>query len=224
MARALVSWRHAITARIPKSLSRASRDPEPRSVAASGAAESAVGVLADKNPSTLGRMRRIGRAFLSARRVWIIALLASWVLMISSLSSVRGPTTGMRSFWLGVLGNLFHAPLFGMLAFIALPLLPRREDGWPRTSRADCLLVALCVLGYGLFDELHQSRVPGRTASLFDVMTDVTGAAGVLWIAVYLGRRQASAAGLHLRLIWAALACLLTATVASVGPKFWPGP
>lgn len=42
------------------------------------------------------------------------------------------------------------------------------------------LLALLIVLLYALSDEFHQSFVPGRNPDVFDVMTDVAGAAAAL--------------------------------------------
>jgi VanZ family protein len=45
---------------------------------------------------------------------------------------------------------------------------------------------------YGVFDEWHQSFVPGRYASLTDVALDVAGAVLGIWLAARMGRYTAS--------------------------------
>lgn len=50
-----------------------------------------------------------------------------------------------------------------------------------RDRRADILAVALATI-YGLTDEFHQSFVPGRNASAFDVVVDLVGATAGIWI------------------------------------------
>jgi len=44
------------------------------------------------------------------------------------------------------------------------------------------------VLAFSLFDEFHQSMTPGRDFSLLDVVTNLCGAACVLWTAAYVNR------------------------------------
>ena len=187
------------------------------------AARAALSILADETRTTVGRLRRIGRALLGAGRGWVAALLLTWMLMIWSLSALSLSSGGERSFLMGVLGNLVHAPLFGLLALWALPLLPRRADGWPRLARAHFGAVVLGVALSGLVDEWHQSHVSGRTPSLLDLLTDCTGAACVLAIAAYLGRPQASWRGLRARLALALALCVAAAALSSVGPASWPG-
>jgi VanZ family protein len=70
------------------------------------------------------------------------------------------------------------------------------------------------VGGYGVADELHQARVPGRDASAFDVLTDVASAVAVLWIVRSLGRSGLAERTLVARLGLGALACMLAAGLA----------
>ena len=177
--------------------------------------------MTDERAELLGWLRRFGRACQRSRRAYFLAFLLTWMGMIWLLSSISGPQTGTRRMWVVVIANLVHAPLFGMLAFAVLPLLPRREDCWPRLSRLDRTLVALGVLAYAWIDEWHQSFVPERTASSLDMLTDLVGAVCVLWIATYLGRSQATTRGLNLRLALGVLACLGAAVLSSFGPPSW---
>lgn len=75
--------------------------------------------------------------------------------------------------------KLAHMVIYGVLAaaiiFSFQPLAPevrrRREKRW--------LIVAIVVLVatlYGISDEFHQSFIPGRSPSIFDVAADVAGA------------------------------------------------
>lgn len=41
-------------------------------------------------------------------------------------------------------------------------------------TRVLCFVLWALGLGYGVLDELHQARVPGRAASAYDVMVDAT--------------------------------------------------
>jgi len=74
------------------------------------------------------------------------------------------------------LDKLEHALVFGLLGVLAyLALGVRRRGGRPdfRPMLAAVLVVAL----YAVFDELHQSFVPGRNPSLYDGLADLGGAA-----------------------------------------------
>jgi VanZ family protein len=66
-----------------------------------------------------------------------------------------------------------HLTVYAVLALLLCRALGGR--GWPWRRRA-ALAFALAVL-YGLSDEWHQSFVPGRDASPFDVGVDAIGAA-----------------------------------------------
>jgi len=116
---------------------------------------------------------------------------------------------------MSVISNLAHAPLFGLLA-LWLALAPPREAGWPRLSRGAVLAILGAVVLYGLVDELHQTTVPGRVASVLDILTDLVGAACTLWVVGYVGGRGASERGLWARLAAGVLACVAAALLASV--------
>ena len=68
--------------------------------------------------------------------------------------------------------NFVHFGLYGFLAgllFLAVQAHRGSGTNWD-------IWVWLVVAGFGLFDEFHQSWVPGRDFSLWDVLTDGTGA------------------------------------------------
>lgn len=49
--------------------------------------------------------------------------------------------------------------------------------GWPRRIGARTAVAALLIaIGYGVTDEAHQMFVPGRTADVYDLLSDVMGA------------------------------------------------
>jgi VanZ family protein len=50
-----------------------------------------------------------------------------------------------------------------------------------RSPRQIACRSVLAVLGYGIADELHQARVPQRTAEVADVVADGLGAALAAW-------------------------------------------
>jgi VanZ family protein len=114
-------------------------------------------------------------------------LLAAWCAVVWFLSSRPDPgdTVG---FWIDLPDYVLHGVEFaagGFLAATALSHLPARvalPAAW-----------AFCLV-YGLLDEWHQSFVPGRDATLSDVLADAVGAllgvVALAWIA-----RRAGAPG-----------------------------
>jgi len=97
---------------------------------------------------------------------------AGWIWWLSSAEREWG---GGGRIW-GFLGNSLHFALFGVLA-ILLAEACRQRGGWTR----DALLGVIgLVAAYGIVDELHQMRVPGRRADAADVCVDFLGAVGAL--------------------------------------------
>lgn len=129
---------------------------------------------------------------------------------------------GGDSFLWGVIGNLAHAPLFGLLA-MWIALAGRRvssewESGrvWVRLGASQRALIVGGVLLWGIIDELHQSQVPGRTASFWDLATDGLAAWMVLWVVVGVGAAGASEGDTRLRLGLSALVVIGTALGATL--------
>ncbi len=169
---------------------------------------------AEAGPLTRG-LRAAGRFLL--RVPWPLGLLLvfSWGFVIWDLSAQRAPIPAGPSLLWELLSNLAHAPLFGVLTLFTAALVLRRRDGaWPRAEPARVALVLALVTGYGVFDEWHQSRVPGRDASALDVLTDGLSAALVLWIVFLLGRNELGERALALRLGAGVLACVACAALA----------
>lgn len=117
----------------------------------------------------------------------------------------------------GWLNNLAHAPLFGLLALWAWLALPRRE-GRPPTGRGAVLGLLVFVLLYGALDERLQASVPGREASAFDVLTDVTGAAAVLAVGLAVLSGRPDERTLRRRLGVGLLACVAAGALATFAP------
>jgi VanZ family protein len=137
---------------------------------------------------------------------------AGWAAVIFDLSSQRRPVVTRESPLWEFLSNLAHAPLFGLLALFAAALLMReKEGGWPRWRAGRALAVVLLTVAYGAADEWHQSTVPGRDASLLDVLTDGVAAAMVVWVIHGLGAGERT---LHGRLLAGVALCCLAAWLA----------
>lgn len=69
--------------------------------------------------------------------------------------------------------KLLHFMAFGMLAFLCARAVKNQKPLW-RTGTVH-LAAILIASFYGLTDELHQTLVPERNASLWDFLADCTG-------------------------------------------------
>lgn len=84
------------------------------------------------------------------------------------------------------LQNLLHLPLFALLQYLWLRGLAARGVRGAGLFAGSLLI----TFGYGVFDELHQYFVPGRYASLTDLLLNLTGA--LIGVLVYrLAHRHA---------------------------------
>lgn len=165
------------------------------------------------NGRTLAGLRATGASLMRSRRSLGAGLVAAWMFLIWCLSS-QEPSGEPTPQFMNWLGNCFHAPLFGLLAMWVSLTLPR-EGNWPKLDAPRIAFVLSFVLAYAIIDELHQSRVPGRDATGFDILTDFVGAACTLWIMAYLPRQDASEAGLWRRLGLGMLMCGIAGALAA---------
>jgi hypothetical protein len=105
-----------------------------------------------------------------------------WIMSERGGSAIRSPAAApVRRLPLGPLAVVAHFCVFGLLAVLL-------DWGLPIRGRNRRALVAFGGAAlYGVVDEWHQSRVPGRDPALLDVITDAAGAAtaGVVarWLA-----------------------------------------
>ncbi len=129
----------------------------------------------------------------SFRRVlflyWFPVLaLAAAVSIVSSLSSEVLDGAAESVGWSLIDGTWFHIGEFAVLSLLSYRLA-HFYLRWPYHYLTPVVL--LLAAGYGILDELHQSSVPGRDPSLYDVLADVLGAALALSaLAVGLVLRQ----------------------------------
>ena len=112
------------------------------------------------------------------------------IFFTSSLSGAA--PDGLLSRVPSALHDPLHIPAYALLAATLCLALPHQR-GW-RTA----LLVGILTLGYGLFDEWHQSFVPGRQVSVADLGRDALGCALGLWLTRRLWSVRATAPA-HLR-------------------------
>jgi len=87
------------------------------------------------------------------------------------------------------LDKLLHAGIYGLLA--ATILFAVQEESTFKRPRLIGIFVILFCLLYGISDEWHQSFIPGRTPSIWDIAADTTGAAAMVffWFRFSLFRR-----------------------------------
>lgn len=109
--------------------------------------------------------------------LWYLApLLVMSAIYYSSSQSGSAQTVGSMPLGPGWFHNLLHVPAYALLAASWDLALPQR-----RRWRGAILIFAL-TLGYGIFDEWHQSFVPGRECSAADLLRDAVGAGLGLWL------------------------------------------
>ncbi len=84
--------------------------------------------------------------------------------------------------------KLAHALVYGVLAVTAIFAFGvRYRETRPAVAMLATTLFCLC---YGISDEFHQSFVPGRNPSGFDVLADVCGALAACLFWAGLKKRQ----------------------------------
>ena len=103
--------------------------------------------------------------------------------------------------------NLLHIPLYGILTFLLIfsfvplkfnPINLSREMRslfhWdpsnPSNLRSRYFIPGGIALIVAIADEIHQAYVPGRDASITDVLLDLVGITLVLFIVLYFYRKQ----------------------------------
>src|SRR3990172_6007304 len=117
---------------------------------------------------------------MTARRIyqWLSIAWMMLIFILSSLPSLPGLPSIID------LDKLFHALIYGVLAYFVLRSLPGSET----MSMKHALLAAMLAIAYGITDEYHQSFVPGREADIRDVLADSAGALIAVQMAYRRGR------------------------------------
>lgn len=103
-----------------------------------------------------------------------------WLSSLPGLPRPEDPALYSVFYWVSPsVQNILHIPAYAALAWSWHWAL----RAWVRTFSA----LAICGCGiaslYGIFDEWHQSFVPGRFASFTDVALDCAGALLGTWLA-----------------------------------------
>jgi len=93
------------------------------------------------------------------------------------LSHQSGDTLNLPSF--PGADKLAHMTAYGVLAFTVLWCFGKKA--MERQGRTILVTVLFCLL-YGISDEYHQSFIPFRSVSVFDILADAAGAFGLCMI------------------------------------------
>ena len=147
--------------------------------------------LAVRRPSMTWLLRVLGtvfRPYVAAPVALRIPLAVVWAATIWILSSGE-VTMGTQLPFRALIGNVAHVVIFGILAALCWFSSPRPPAAASSEAKplAGVLMDAAevrkrewlgvgCGVVWGVADELHQSTVPGRFASVADVVTDLFGA------------------------------------------------
>jgi hypothetical protein len=111
-------------------------------------------------------------------RYWVPTI--GYCLLIFILSSISRGVYMPSPF--GV-DKVVHFVEYGVLGFLLARLIANAQSGFSRWFLLG--LAAILATLYGISDEVHQAFVPGRNASLWDVVAD--GLGGLMGAVVYKG-------------------------------------
>ena len=98
---------------------------------------------------------------------------ASTLLIIYVSSIPQQSFSGTGSLSEQIISNLLHIPAFAVLTFFWLKSF--RRERYEKRYLLSNSLILLGVFLFAISDEIHQSFVPGRTASLMDIGLNVLG-------------------------------------------------
>ncbi len=109
--------------------------------------------------------------------LWPLLLYMAVIFALSSIpddSSFSGPALLLAY---PNLNNVLHIPLFAGLTLLCLRYLHAAGFEWRRAE----LYTACGIFAFAFSDELHQYFVPGRFASITDLLLDAFGIALAIW-------------------------------------------
>lgn len=113
-------------------------------------------------------------------------LAVAWMAGIYWLSSRPDLSTSQSDTVERFASNLAHVPIFAGLAFCWFKTHSDRHAA----SWWQCGLTCLGAGTFAVLDEWHQSFVPGRVASVSDVLIDLAGIGGMLLVLRYRALRE----------------------------------
>ena len=113
----------------------------------------------------------------------------AWMSLIFYLSSIPGDELGPDILIINLIKKSGHFIIFGVLAVLYFSALKGRKS-LVETNAAFFLLSLFLALFYAFSDEYHQSFIPGRHSSGYDVIIDGCGALTVLGLLYTLKIRR----------------------------------
>lgn len=111
-----------------------------------------------------------------------------YALAIVYLSSLSYPGQQLPSFISSVNDKFLHACEYGVLG-----ILLYRAFKYTTPNAGNMGLAIICVIAFGISDEIHQWFVPQRQADIWDLVADTFGAAFLMlgWVLITeKGRRR----------------------------------
>jgi VanZ family protein len=122
---------------------------------------------------------------LSASRIFSLwAPVCAFMALIHFLSS-QSSLPGSGIVW----DKLAHAAVYSAFGVLCLRAF---HGGIARLRLAPSVLAMLLTLGYAALDELHQSRVTGRYADVYDWIADTVGAGSACLVVVLVDGARAA--------------------------------
>ena len=123
--------------------------------------------------------------FLKEHRLYFVytPLILYWIILLIATSL---PAPDLPDVWGS--DKLKHFLAYAVLAFLLNLSLLVQEKRSLSSKQAAFMTLGICLF-YGLFDEIHQIFIPGRSAELLDLAADVTGALTGVIIVLYLVRK-----------------------------------
>jgi VanZ family protein len=112
-------------------------------------------------------------------------LTVAWLAGIYWLSSLPDHGGAPHDPRLLLIENFSHAPIFGALAWAWHKTVAREQQPSARSIGLAFLVTAACAA----LDEWHQRFVPGRDASIVDLMLDLAGISAMLVFLHWRARR-----------------------------------
>lgn len=88
-----------------------------------------------------------------------------------------------------ILWNLAHIPLYGVLATLLYFTFKNREKINKSFLKSNwfVFMITICI---SFMDELNQTTVFGRSASLIDIFLDITGILIAVWIITFVNSKS----------------------------------
>jgi len=127
------------------------------------------------------------KLFLSNKRKFLYLPLGLYWLIIFILTSIPG---GSIPKVFGGVDKLKHFGAYFVLA-ILLNFTLYLQNKFPLLSKKSMLFTFLITLFYGLFDEVHQIFIPGRSFDWWDLVADVVGSLlGILLVKVIIAENS----------------------------------